>query len=383
MVDAGSKHLVATGAGPRLGGAAPSKRQQRFNRLIKQVAQIKQELGRWERALPELHRSLGEYRQLAPQHATAVADLVRLLDHMHGHRGLSSRERALISEMLCDLAAEAIGQHGGGDELKAIYNRHSGGDFDAEAAAIEAAQAQSMKAFLEGELGFDFGDDDIASLDDLQRATAAQVDEDQRAAAERQAETEARKARRKKSPRQLAAEARRATETAQIGKSLQEIYRKLVLLLHPDHERDPAERARKTALMQQVNAAYERKDLLQLLELRLQFEQFDEALASSIAADRLEHFIHLLAEQVRTLQDELAAVEDPWRAGLGNHPGKLTPAAVADHLRSDLASLTGALAAVRTDLARLSDLDELRAWLRAAVRAAQPPPRPARPPRRR
>lgn len=122
--------------------------------------------------------------------------------------------------------------------------------------------------------------------------------------------------------------------------------------------------------MQEVNAAYERKDLLRLLELRLQFEQVDEAQAASIAEDRLEHFIHLLTEQVRTLQDELAAVEEPWRAGLGDPYVKLTPAKVAAHLRDDLESLHGALASIRADLARLSDVDELRVWLRAATRAA-------------
>ena len=371
------KHLVATGAGPRLGGPAPSKRQQRFNRLIKQVAQLKKTLQTWEQALPGLHRSIGEYQQTVTEHAAAIAAMVRLLDRMHGHRGLTQRERDLISEMVCNLAADTIVEHGEA-ELKEIYNRHSGVDFDAEAAAYEAEKAQHMKAFLEGELGFDFGGDEISSIDELQRAAMQQLDEGQRADAERQAAAEARKASRKKSARQVAAEARRETETTQIGKSLQDIYRKLVLLLHPDHERDPDERARKTTLMQEVNVAYERKDLLRLLELRLQFEKVDEAQATTIAEDRLEHFIHLLAEQVRTLQDEVATVEAPWRAGLGDYPGKLAPATVAGHLRHDLVDLSGALAAVRADLARLSDLAELRAWLRAAVRAASPPARSSR-----
>lgn len=365
MVDSDSRSLVASIAGPRLGGAAPSKRQQRFNRLIKQVAQLKKRLQTWEQALPALHRKIGEYHQLETEHNAAMAEMVRLLDRMYDHRTLTQRERALIGEIVCELAPDLIEAHA---DLKAIYNRHSRSDFDAEVAAQEAAQARTMQAFLEDELGFDFGKDDIASLDDLERATRTRVEQEERAKAERQTAAEARKATRKKTPRQAAAEARKASETAQIGKSLQEVYRKLVRLLHPDHEQDPAERARKTALMQEVNAAYDRKDLLRLLELRLQFEQVDEAQAATIAEDRLEHFIQLLAEQVRTLQDEVAGVEDPWRAGLHDYDGKLAPPMVALALRHDVDDLRGALAHVRADLGRLSDLAELRAWLRAAMR---------------
>ncbi len=46
-------------------------------------------------------------------------------------------------------------------------------------------------------------------------------------------------------------------------------------VLHPDREPDEAERVRKTELMQRVNEAYSKKDLLQLVALQLEIEQID------------------------------------------------------------------------------------------------------------
>ena len=59
---------------------------------------------------------------------------------------------------------------------------------------------------------------------------------------------QARHANRKKSPRQLAAEARAQSEAQQLHLSIREIYRKLASALHPDREPDPAERERMMSL---------------------------------------------------------------------------------------------------------------------------------------
>ena len=51
-----------------------------------------------------------------------------------------------------------------------------------------------------------------------------------------------------------------------MSQSIREVYRKLAGALHPDRESDPQERERKTALMQRVNQAYAKNNLLQLLD---------------------------------------------------------------------------------------------------------------------
>ena len=93
----------------------------------------------------------------------------------------------------------------------------------------------------------------------------------------------ARRSRRPPSARQL-----KAQEQAQDAKAaLRSIYRQLASALHPDREPDPVERERKSALMSQANAAYERGDLTALLQLQLQAEQVDEAHIAQMADDKL------------------------------------------------------------------------------------------------
>ena len=61
----------------------------------------------------------------------------------------------------------------------------------------------------------------------------------------------------------------RGQAALEASQSVRDVYRKLVSALHPDREADGAERERKTALMQRANQAYERNDLLELLDDRV------------------------------------------------------------------------------------------------------------------
>ena len=72
-----------------------------------------------------------------------------------------------------------------------------------------------------------------------------------------------------------AAQQRQHAAAQQAGQSVRVIFRKLASALHPDREPDPAERQRKTLLMQQANPAYDRNDLLTLLSMQLDLEQID------------------------------------------------------------------------------------------------------------
>jgi hypothetical protein len=335
---------------------------------VKEAARLKDTVRVWAQALPELHRVVGEHEHLARTHREVVADIVRLLDRSYAHPSLTKRERTFLRRILCDTARDVL-EAGELADVKAIYNRHSRGNFDAEAAAAEAAQARAMRGLLESELGLDFGRTELRTVEELRVAALAQVDEREREEARREEEATARRARRKRPPRELAAEVRREAERAQVGKALQDVYRKLAIALHPDLEQDPAERARKTLLMQQVNVAYQQKDLLALLELQLRFEQIDEAQLGALAGERLERYNRLLAEQVAQLKEELAAIELPWRMQLDAPTGRLAPARVRRTLEEDLQSLTDNLASARADLQRLAEPDALKAWIQQGIAA--------------
>ncbi len=72
---------------------------------------------------------------------------------------------------------------------------------------------------------------------------------------------------RRKSARQLAAEARRATAEKEVSQTIRDVYRKLAGALHPDRPSDELSEERKTALMQRVNQAYDSRNLLELLDI--------------------------------------------------------------------------------------------------------------------
>lgn len=364
--------IVGAAAGPRLG-----KQQQRFQKLVKDVARLKEAVRAWNHALPEIHRGIADLARLEAEQRGVVSDIVRLFDRALGERTLTKREREFLRTVLCDAALEVLDAETRSGllptaDVKEIYNRHSRSNFDAAAEIDSVAQARLVRMILEAELGLDFGREDIRSMEELQEAAAAQMEERRREEARRAEEAAERRARRKKSARQVAAETRREEEATQVSKALQEVYRKLAMALHPDREPDPEARAQKTLLMQQINVAYEQKDLLQLLELQLRFEQLDEAQIGSLAEDRLERYNRLLAEQVGQLKEELATIEAPWRMRLGMPPtGKLAPSRIQGRLRDDLRSAAEGIEHARNDLRRFGEPSALRAWLAAELAAAQ------------
>jgi len=111
---------------------------------------------------------------------------------------------------------------------------------------------------------------------------------------------------RQQTPRKPGAKQTKAqAEERSASQSIRDVYRKLASALHPDREPDEAERVRKTILMQRVNQAYEKNDLLSLLQLQLEIEQIDQNALDGIAEDRLRHYNKVLTEQLAELQQEV------------------------------------------------------------------------------
>ncbi len=290
-----------------------------------------------------------------------MREMVLLLDRMSGAAELAKVDRRHIGELICPLIVELV-DAGGHDDLKAVYARHGGGDFEAEARAAEAASAEALRTMLET-LGVDIGDADGGSLDDLKARAEAYVRAGDAAEA-----AAARRGPRKKSARQVAAEAAREDERRRTHKAMQDVDRGLARALHPDREQDPAERARKTALMREVNVAYEAKDLLRLLELELTLEGVDGARVDSVAEERLTHYNQILTEQARQLAVELDELEGPFRLAVGAGPARLSPSRATASIAADRQEVEGHTADLRHDLELVADVRQLKAWLKSQRR---------------
>jgi hypothetical protein len=344
-----------------------SKGQKAFNTLIKQIEKRRTRLGAWETAMPAFHRKyLSDFVPLEQTFIELRTKLVHRLDKAYEQKGLTKSERRTIADLISDLAGELVAESDDPD-LKTMYNRYSESDFDSEA----AAELDDMKSALEAMLGVELGDDvDMSSPEDvLQRAHAQMAQRQARDAVENQAR-EDRRSKRKKTPRQLAAEAREQVEQAELSLSIREVYRKLASALHPDRETDPQERERKTTLMQRANQAYSKNSLLQLLELQLELEHIDQSAINNIGEDRLKHYNKILKEQVGELDHEILHVENGFKHSYGIPPFiDVSPGTIMRNLAADIFSLQESLHALEHDLLVFDDVKQLKGWLKAVTRS--------------
>ena len=135
--------------------------------------------------------------------------------------------------------------------------------------------------------------------------------------------------------------------------------------MHPDREQDPAERDRKTELMQKVTVAYGKKDLLQLLELQLSVEQIDQNNLNNIAADRLKHYNKILENQLQELQEEVMLVEMGLKDMMGIAPyERLSPKRLVMMLNQDIRTVREEIARIQHDLRVFKDVKQFKLWLK-------------------
>lgn len=346
-----------------------SPAQKKFNSLVKRIAEQRELLSQWELAVPlyrERHER--EFTPLLNDYRVLSVEMVRALHAAAGRKGLTKAERETVHALVTDLAgplADSAPDPALRAEMKQRYKDHAGSDFDEDGADGDAMAREMARELF----GMDIPDDvDLNSPEELMRHIEQQMQ-----AQARRADAGAPPERPAKKPSKRKLQA--AEQAQQASQSLREVYRKLASALHPDRETDPAERARKTALMQRVNEAYANNRLLDLLQLQLEAEQIDPGQLASLSAERLKHYNHVLAEQLDELQHEVASAEGAFVLEFNLHPlQRLKPTRLADTLRHQIAQLTVDTHQLRQQLPLLDDLPTLKRWLkmqREMLRAQQ------------
>ena len=340
--------------------------QKKFNSLIRKIETQRQLLASWEKAIvPYRQKRRAAFAPLIGQLHATQRDFALFLDQAISEKGLSKTDRDTLSETICSLAAALIdgpdsGTHG--DAMKALYNKHSGGDFDAE----QQANQDAMRTALAQEFGFEPGNDADLSSPEAVLQRLQQHHEDAQAHAEQA--REAQRTQRKKSARQTQLEA----EQQQVGQSLREVYRKLASALHPDREPDPKEQDRKTALMKRVNMAYADKNLLDLLDLQFEVEQIDANAILNLGDDRLKRYNKLLTAQLSELQLETQTHEHAVKYELDLSPHQLlTPGSLLRHLQGQVDDLEDMVDDLKAQRRSLTDVKAIKRWLkqqRAGIR---------------
>ncbi|HSV53537.1 MAG TPA: J domain-containing protein [Burkholderiaceae bacterium] len=339
--------------------AALSADQRKFNTLIQKIEDQRRILADWqEGASLYRERHAREYAPLWDNYRALNLELLRALDRRLDGKGLSRADRALLQDVVCDLADALMRGDGEQAELEAIYNRHSDIDHGTLAQETQAA----MKAMVEDAFGMDLGDDvDLDSPEEIARRVEQEMQARQARAEQAAQEARARRAARKKSTPQ----SKHEVETHEASQSIRAVYRQLASALHPDRAPDAQERARKTVLMQRVNLAYGREDLLALLELQLEIEQIDPKHLNNLAQDRLKHYNRVLARQLAELQREIADVEQGFKMEFQLDPfERVAPATLMRTLARQLKALQYSIHQMRVQQQGLQDDRYFKRWLK-------------------
>ncbi|MBP7116492.1 MAG: hypothetical protein V9E91_10510 [Burkholderiaceae bacterium] len=185
--------------------------------------------------------------------------------------------------------------------------------------------------------------------------------------AEREAAKQAHQAKRQQAKQAVIGNSSSGSEVQNTPNLLRNMYRKLASALHPDRARDEAERIHKTALMGQVNAAHDAKDLLTLMRLQLLTQTpespTESAYTTSIPKDKLKQAIQQLQAQLHALrvawQQMQTSMQEEWDLPYGNISAKSLQMA----LRKEAQEFTSHIAYLQSDALWLSDDAFLKNWL--------------------
>lgn len=347
---------------PKAQAKTLSGAQKQFNSLSKKIEQQKKLLVEWKETIPPYYQTVEqEYDPLIETLNQLKLQWIQLLDTFHDQPLFKKTDKAKIKHLIIDTCEELIVEMET-DEVKALFNKYGEEDFDTIKQETDAAVGEMMKSMAKNMFNLDIGDDvDLSSPEKLK----AFIDEKLQERGEEPTE-EISPPPVKKTKKQLAKEAREQEEEALASKSVQEVYRKLVAVLHPDREPDAAERERKTELMQRVNIAYGKKDLLQLLALQLEIEQIDLAHLSEMADSRLKYFNKILKEQLAELEQETGRIEEALKIEL-QMPFyvRLTPKQLVRHLAEDTKAVQEQITDIKGDLAYFDSAATFKAWLKS------------------
>jgi adenylate kinase family enzyme len=344
--------------------------QERFNALLARIEQLSGLIERLQ-AWSDRHRyahiqALRESVQLAQAHRKSlllfVHERLQTADFTDRQQRMA---RGLVRGLIDQLTASADPQ------VQALADLYVSEEDTQEAAQEQAEAAQRLRERIEEALGQPIEKaGQYQTPEEMMQAGMHQWQRQQEADEQRKAAKRAAKKAQKQAQKKSA-----ATEKGELlpgllrevdaKSAIRTVFRQLASALHPDREPDEQERLRKTALMSEVNAAYEKNDLSTLLRLQMQVTKVNPQNSARMADAQLIAMASLLKEQVAALEDDLDALQSrlsrelcvPVRA-------EADEAAMTQALQRIQADQRHSADSLAADLRRIQNDAELKRWLK-------------------
>lgn len=332
-----------------------SVEQQRFNKLLARTDVLARKI-ETVRTLADSHRPLfgNTVRPLELKRHALMREMALWLAARLQRKGLTARQKLMVRDILCGLAAALAVL--GDAEMQDLHDAHSDMTMEEQEKSTVAEMQQMMEQMLGKPLGNE--QQEFATIEEMMHASMAHLSQQ---AQDQEDARAAKKSRRKKTAGQQQA----AQQSLEADGALRTIYRQLVSALHPDRESDAQERTRKTALMKEVNTAYERRDLLALLQLQLRAALADGDMVANLAQDKLRALTALLKERAtvltRELQEAQARTLDEFHMPAD---APVTAASLHRHLLALQEHLQDEADMMAQDLLQVQNETAFKRWLR-------------------
>ena len=344
--------------------------QQRFNDLLARIEQLSGLIQRLE-AWSDRHRyahiqALRESVQLAQTHRKSlllfVHDRLQTADLTDRQQRMA---RGMVRSLIDHLASMADPQ------VQALADVYVSEEDTQEAAEEQAEAAQRLRERIEEALGQPIEKpDQYQTPEEMMQAGMRQWQRQQEADEQRKAAKRAARKAQKQAQKKSAAADKGELPPAMLREAdaksaIRTVFRQLASALHPDREPDEQERLRKTALMSEVNAAYEKNDLSTLLRLQLQVTQVKPGGAARMADAQLMAMAPLLKEQVAALEVDLDQLQSRLSRELCvTVRAEADEAVMSQALQRIQADQRHSADSLQDDLRRIQNDAEFKRWLK-------------------
>lgn len=288
---------------------ALSKEQKRFNSLLKKIRSLKKEIADAEVAMLELTRlSEKKIRPVKEALMEKWKELIITLDQSPFAAKLSKNQRADYEDVMLDIIINWIDASDSEDEeMIALHDKYHEHDFrtlqDMEMRNMRDSAANIFSSQFGVDLDpddLDFDPEDPESVEKFQK----KMEEMKQQLDEKEAAEKEQAGKKKKNAKQVEAEKRQRAAEAALQKTTKEIYMDLVKNFHPDMEADEEQIKSKTAIMQQITAAYSENDYIKLIELQMSLLDRENILASK-GDEQIKHLNEALKKQVMQLEQQM------------------------------------------------------------------------------
>ena len=321
-----------------------SKEQKQFNRLNSQIIKEKDLLLNWQNKISEFKTIYAnELLPLESQYDKLRIQIVCLLDEIFDNKIFTKNERKKMLYVIEGIARDLADVD---ETVKAIYNRRGNNDFDNEQVIMKEMTLDYIKETAVQQFGVDLEDMDISDLDinDPQGFM-------QKFTHKMQEKMEKDEGMNQKNDSKIP-EKKVSKKEQEISQSIKEVYRQLAKTLHPDRETDPDEKIRKNELMQQINSAYNKNDLLTLLQMQLEIEQIDQNSINSISLEKIKHFNIILKRQLEEIKQEIYFTEENFNNEfqIPEFGGIFSPNKIVMKLKIDINEITNEIKQLKNDL---------------------------------